>query len=393
MSFRDPDDAASIPEITVEFSHSISAFDEHPDGVDDASTYAPSSLANNSSLLSPRNANFRDGRASPTVESTDGSCPPSPTISDFSSSHFPNSTLLRYNQPDVKYGSYSNPGSLVSREASVTDFLEPGIGQEGKLPQLGSTTSETTHVNDSRGYPMFPSSTEPPREKGDPSSNALGPVTTPPSDQHVDTAPFPFDPNMLAQMLDPKNIETLAQLGGTSGLLQGLGTDPFHGLTTQPPERGPTSNPSHQHDTPTAPSGLPQFSLTDPSGQVRTNLDDPDSPIHYASLEDRRRIYGENILPRRQSKSLLYLMWSALGDKVLVRLYTFLCCLIENLPFNLILLSIAAVISLALGLFQDFGTPRPEGEPPVDWVEGVAIIIAIVIVVSTEVYHISADSE
>jgi P-type Ca2+ transporter type 2C len=47
------------------------------------------------------------------------------------------------------------------------------------------------------------------------------------------------------------------------------------------------------------------------------------------------------------------------------------------------LLSISAVVSLALGLFQDFGTPREPGEPPVDWVEGVAIIIAIVIVVST----------
>ena len=46
-----------------------------------------------------------------------------------------------------------------------------------------------------------------------------------------------------------------------------------------------------------------------------------------------------------------------------------------------ILLSIAAVISLALGLFQDFGTPREPGEPPVDWVEGVAIMIAIAIVV------------
>jgi Ca2+-transporting ATPase len=45
------------------------------------------------------------------------------------------------------------------------------------------------------------------------------------------------------------------------------------------------------------------------------------------------------------------------------------------------LLSIAAVVSLALGLFQDFGTPRPDGEPPVDWVEGVAIIVAILIVV------------
>ena len=54
------------------------------------------------------------------------------------------------------------------------------------------------------------------------------------------------------------------------------------------------------------------------------------------------------------------------------------------------MLSAAAVISLALGLFQDFGTPPeqvtcPDGSegctlPRVDWVEGVAIMIAIVIV-------------
>ena len=44
--------------------------------------------------------------------------------------------------------------------------------------------------------------------------------------------------------------------------------------------------------------------------------------------------------------------------------------------------SMAAVVSLALGLFQDFGTSLPAGDPPVDWVEGVAIIIATLIVVS-----------
>jgi P-type Ca2+ transporter type 2C len=44
-------------------------------------------------------------------------------------------------------------------------------------------------------------------------------------------------------------------------------------------------------------------------------------------------------------------------------------------------LSVAAVISLALGFAQDFGTPRDDGEPPVDWVEGVAIMVAILIVV------------
>ena len=36
---------------------------------------------------------------------------------------------------------------------------------------------------------------------------------------------------------------------------------------------------------------------------------------------------------------------------------------------------------MALGFFQDFGPGRVPGEPPVDWVEGVAIIVAIFIVV------------
>jgi P-type Ca2+ transporter type 2C len=88
-----------------------------------------------------------------------------------------------------------------------------------------------------------------------------------------------------------------------------------------------------------------------------------DSEASNASLADRRRVYGGNTLPERKSKSLLQLMWTAMKDKVLV------------------LLAIAAVISLALGFFQDFGTPRDPGEPPVDWVEGVAIMVAILIVV------------
>ena len=53
------------------------------------------------------------------------------------------------------------------------------------------------------------------------------------------------------------------------------------------------------------------------------------------------------------------------------------------------LLSIAAVVSLALGLFQDFGTPPQTVQcgsqrctlPQVDWVEGVAIMVAVIIVV------------
>lgn len=51
-------------------------------------------------------------------------------------------------------------------------------------------------------------------------------------------------------------------------------------------------------------------------------------------------------------------------------------------------MSIAAVVSLALGLFQDLGTTLPAGQPPVDWVEGVAIIIAILIVVGHLLVHL-----
>ncbi|KAH8115476.1 E1-E2 ATPase-domain-containing protein [Phellopilus nigrolimitatus] len=92
----------------------------------------------------------------------------------------------------------------------------------------------------------------------------------------------------------------------------------------------------------------------------------------HATHADRQRVYGQNMLPMHASKNLLLLMWLVLNDKVLV------------------LLSIAAVVSLALGLFQDFGTQHPTfscgngqtcTQPPVDWVEGVAIIVAIVIVV------------
>jgi Ca2+-transporting ATPase len=42
---------------------------------------------------------------------------------------------------------------------------------------------------------------------------------------------------------------------------------------------------------------------------------------------------------------------------------------------------VAAVVSLALGLYQTFGVKHEPGTPSVEWVEGVAILIAILIVV------------
>lgn len=68
--------------------------------------------------------------------------------------------------------------------------------------------------------------------------------------------------------------------------------------------------------------------------------------------------------------------------------------LLVLLAHDQILLTIAAVVSLALGLYQDLGAPThytfddqncppPQGcaDPKVDWVEGVAICVAIAIVI------------
>jgi Ca2+-transporting ATPase len=56
-------------------------------------------------------------------------------------------------------------------------------------------------------------------------------------------------------------------------------------------------------------------------------------------------------------------MWNAYNDTVLI------------------LLTVAAVISLALGLYETLGVEHEPGAPtPVDWVEGVAICVAIIIV-------------
>ncbi|KAK3068435.1 plasma membrane calcium [Teratosphaeriaceae sp. CCFEE 6253] len=76
-------------------------------------------------------------------------------------------------------------------------------------------------------------------------------------------------------------------------------------------------------------------------------------------FEDRKRIFDDNRLPERKAKSIFQLMWLAYNDKVLI------------------VLSVAAVIALALGLYQALGTK----EGGVEWIEGVAIMVAIIVVV------------
>ena len=153
--------------------------------------------------------------------------------------------------------------------------------------------------------------------------------------------PFAFKPLQLASLVDPKSLEALEELGGVNALLRGLGTHPTHGLSTEtetPPSHLASPDPAIQSftvshatekDVPkpgimvTSPAGEPQglqstVSLGDGSGASLPAAAQSFEGVYSTSVEDRQRIFGQNILPRRPIKSLLQLMWLALKDKVLV---------------------------------------------------------------------------
>ena len=83
---------------------------------------------------------------------------------------------------------------------------------------------------------------------------------------------------------------------------------------------------------------------------------------------NRYKNYGDNSLPERIPKSFLQLVWAAFNDKTMQ------------------LLTVAAVVSFVLGLYELWMQPPqydPEGNKikQVDWIEGVAIMIAVFVVV------------
>lgn len=133
---------------------------------------------------------------------------------------------------------------------------------------------------------------------------------------------YVISPEELSELHDPKSLKKLYSIGGLDTLRSNFNTDPRIGI-----------NDEDEHD-----------------------------------IKERKEHYGVNKLPSRVNKNFFQLCFEALKDKVLI------------------LLSVAAVISLALGLYETFGEGvvyDDEGNamPKVDWVEGVAIMVAVAIVV------------
>ncbi|SCV02769.1 LAME_0H05072g1_1 [Lachancea meyersii CBS 8951] len=109
------------------------------------------------------------------------------------------------------------------------------------------------------------------------------------------------------------------------------------------------------------PANLYKYLHTDPVKGL--GVQDEDIP-----QTSRYKMYGDNRIPQRKAKPFWRLAWEAFHDQ------------------TMILLTVAAVVSFALGLYETLGQPAEydhEGKKitKVDWVEGVAIMIAVLVVI------------
>ena len=185
--------------------------------------------------------------------------------------------------------------------------------------------------------------------------DALTPDQGKEADFAVQDNPFAFSPGQLNKMFNPKSLSAFWKMGGLAGLEKGLRTNRKSGLSLDETHLDgavsfddATARPTGE-DKETAAAA----SLSRPS--TRRGAEE--------SFSDRKRVYKDNRLPEKKAKSLLQLVWITFNDKILI------------------LLSIAALVSLAVGLYQTFGQHHDAANPPVEWIEGVAIIVAILIVV------------
>lgn len=186
---------------------------------------------------------------------------------------------------------------------------------------------------------------------------ALRPDNTDEKDFQVANSPFAFSPGQLNKTLNPKSLAAYRALGGLRGLERGLQTDVVAGLSVD--EVSISERISFEEATQCASTRKPPGAGTLIAQDVMAKDHEVKGQYH-----DRIRIFRNNRLPTKKSLSIWKLFWNAFNDRVLI------------------ILTIAAVVSLALGIYEAVGqTPAPGQGPSLDWVEGLAIEIAVVIVV------------
>ncbi|KKK16556.1 hypothetical protein P175DRAFT_0432081 [Aspergillus ochraceoroseus IBT 24754] len=336
------------PTITIDTSAVTSVSDHNP---------LPPQVSGSSQHSAPRSANNADTTDTSALLNS-GSVSPSDVRSAPSIRSFASSEGRDHDSRPTSPHNFSSPTSNMVESMSNSNYLAvPGTRSRGNSLesedsyQSGSISGETHVANGSHG-----SSTKATIENYE---DALQPDPGREAEFQVLQNKFAFSPGQLNKLLNPKSLGAFYALGGIAGLEKGLRTDLRSGLSLDETELDGTIS-FEDATAPMSPDSVPK-SAAEPAPPEPTRTHTSSTKHTGNAFTDRRRIFGENKLPEKKTKTILELAWIAYNDKVLI------------------LLTIAAIISLALGIYQSVSA-KP-GEPRVQWVEGVAIIVAILIVV------------
>lgn len=186
---------------------------------------------------------------------------------------------------------------------------------------------------------------------------ALAPDKTNEKDFETDDSPFAFSPGQLNKILNPKSLAAYKALGGIRGLERGLQTDTVAGLSVD--ETTLTERIDFEEATDAS-----HFKKLSESRPIVGQEDVVLGGAIQGQYHDRKRIFKDNRLPTKKSVSIWRLFWNAYNDRILI------------------ILTAAAIVSLALGVYESVGQDKSPEEPQsLDWVEGLAIEVAVVIVV------------
>ncbi|KAH6647576.1 hypothetical protein BKA67DRAFT_662354 [Truncatella angustata] len=190
--------------------------------------------------------------------------------------------------------------------------------------------------------------------KNDP--DALKPDAGKDNDFQVENNPFAFSPGQLSKMFNPKSLPAFYALGGLQGIEKGLRSNRASGLSVE--EKRLDGSVTFDQVTGKSSTKLSTEGVESPQTPV-ARRGTAGTQNGDGAFADRKRVYKDNRIPEKKGRSFLQLVWITYNDKVLI------------------LLTAAAIVSLAIGIYESV-SGNGEG---VEWVEGVAIIVAIIVVV------------
>ncbi|KAI7907007.1 PMCA-type calcium-translocating P-type ATPase [Cokeromyces recurvatus] len=173
---------------------------------------------------------------------------------------------------------------------------------------------------------------------------------------HLDPSnPFAFSREQMISIVDQARLDLIEYMGGVDTIAKGLHSDITKGIEWN------EGNLSY----------IRMFDLLQQQQQQQEdefyNPQLPLSPNDSNTFVQRKQVFGSNTLPKVEEVVLWQLMWNTFQDKILL------------------LLTGSAIISLSIGIYEDIYTVEYDSSgnkvPSVKWIEGVAIIIAILLVV------------